>query len=107
MREIPGDPLTGQLPATRLVISPLRTAVKLDVWPLKPDLDPVNLRLLKPGNVAYVRTRWGIKERMIRTVNVSRHWRGKGRRFFVGMNRRGTCRPYWASQIISIEGRGR
>lgn len=101
MREIPGDPLTGQLPATRLVISPLRPAVKLDVWPLKPDIDIVNLRLLKPGNIAMVRTRRGVKERMIRVIHASRN----GRRYFVGCNRHGWCRSYWASQIISIEGR--
>lgn len=101
MKEIPGDPLTGAVPITRLLIRPTRPLIRLDTWPLKPDIDSFNLRLLKPGNIAMIRTRRGIKERLIRVIHTSRN----GRRFFVGCNRRGMCRPYWVSQIITIEGR--
>jgi hypothetical protein len=107
MREIPGDPLTGQVPVTRLLIRPTRPLVRLDTWPLKPDIDSVNLRLLQPGNIALVRTRGGLKERMIRVVHASLNWRGKGRRYFIGCSKRGWCRPYWVSQIVTIEGRTR
>ena len=103
MSEIPGDPLTGQMPVTRLVIKPTRPLVRLETWPLKPDIDSINLRLLLPGNIAMVRTRFGLKERMIRVIHSSR----KGRRYFVGCNKQGWCRPYWASQIVAIEGRKR
>lgn len=105
VREIPGDPLTGSVPVTRLLIRPTRPLVRLETWPLRPDIDPVNLRLLKPGNIAMVRTRRGLKERMIRVIQPSRTRLGKGRRFFVGCDRRGRCHSYWVSQIISIEAR--
>lgn len=101
MREIPGDPLTGQLPRTQVLISPMRSKVRLDTWPLKPDIDVVNLRLLKPGNIAAIRTRLGVRQRMIRVIRSHR----KGRRYFIGCSRKGWCRPYWVAQIISIEAR--
>lgn len=100
-----GDPLTSQLPRTQLVIRPQRSRVELDTWPLRPDADHVTLRLLQPGNIALVRTRFGVRERLIRVIHSSMNRRGKGRRFFVGCNRQGWCRPYWISQIISIEAR--
>jgi hypothetical protein len=102
MRPIAGDPLTGQLPRTRLVIATPRSKVQLETWPLKPDVDYVTLRLLQPGNIAAVRTRFGVRQRLIRVIHHRR-----GRRFFVGCNRRGWCWPYWVSAIISIEQRQR
>lgn len=105
MREIPGDPLTGSVPVTRLVVMPRRSKVELSTWPLKPDVDAITLRLLKPGNIALVRTWRGPRERMIRVVQPSRTRRGKGRRFFVGCDKHGRCHSYWVSDIVSIEAR--
>lgn len=100
---IEGDPLTGSLPRTQLVVSPRKSKVELQTWPLKPDVDSVTLRLLKPGNIAAVRTRRGVKLLRIRVVHHSNTRRGKGRRFFIGDDRRGHCRAHWVSDIISIE----
>lgn len=105
--KIAGDPLTGSLPVTRLDIRPKRSKVELQTWPFKPDLDSVNFRLLHPGNIALVRTRLGLKQRMIRVIQPSWSRRGKGRRFFVGCNKQGWCFPYWVGQIVSIEARRR
>ena len=105
MKPIAGDPLTVNLPLTRLVINPTRPLIRLQTWPLKPDLDGANLRLLEPGNIALVRTRRGVKQRLIRVIHPSRTRRGRGRRFFVGCDRHGWCRAYWVSTIISIADR--
>lgn len=111
-KQVPGDPLTGSLPRTRLIVpqevlGPMRTprprAVRLE-WPIVPDPMAVTVSQMRAGRVAYVRTRWGIRRRQIRTINRSTapgpH---RGRHFFTGMTRRGWCRSAWVDQVIRVE----
>ena len=74
-----GDPLTGALPRTRLVVpqtilGPVRRDPR-PVWPHVPDPHAVTLTQLLPGRIAYVRRRRGIRRYQIRTVTRSREAR--------------------------------
>jgi hypothetical protein len=113
-RRIAGDPLTGSLPRTQLVVpqdifgpvrQPRRTIVDRDKesWPRVADPMAVTFQQMIPGRVAFVRTRWGIRRWQIRTVNRSREMRNKGRHFFVGMDRRGFCHSAWVESVVSVE----
>lgn len=113
MRPIPGDPLTGSVPAlpsTRLVIlqetlGPVRRRQpqRSSGWPLVPDPQAVTIRQLRTGAVAYVRTRWGVRAWVVRTVNRSREVHNKGRHFFTGMDRSGRCHSAWVDQVVSVQ----
>jgi hypothetical protein len=104
---IVGDPLTGALPRTRLVVpqtvyGPVRQQAR-PVWPVVPDAYAVTLGQLRPGRIAYVRTRWGIRRYQIRTVNRSREGHNRGRTYVVGHSRRGWCRTFWTDRIASTQ----
>ena len=113
-REIPGDPLTGSLPRTQLVVpqdayGPVRqrrrTIIERDEqsWPRVADPMAVTFRQMVPGRIAFVRTRRGIRRWQIRTVNKSREVHNRGRHFFTGMDRRGFCHSAWVDRVVSVE----
>ena len=103
-----GDPLTGALPRTRVVIpqavhGPTRHQAR-PVWPHIPDTQAVTLRQLQPGRVAYVRRRYGIRHYQIRTVHRSyQPGRNRGRTYVTGMTRTGRCTTFWADTIVSTQ----
>ena len=104
MRPVPGDPLTGQLPATQALparIGPARRrpVSRTEQWPYVPDKELTVYESIRPGLVANVRTRRGIKSYLVRTVNRSRN----GRRFITGMDRKGMCHSAWLNMVISVE----
>ena len=110
MKRIVGDPLTGALPRTQLIIpqaimGPTRKRRPQPLqWPLVPDPQAVTLYQMIPGRVAYVRTRFGIRKRRIRVVHVSfERGANRGRHYFVGHDRKGRCRPAWVDQVIRVE----
>jgi hypothetical protein len=105
--KIPGDPLTGSLPRTHLVVpqaimGPVRKSQAL-AWPNVPDPMAVTMIQMIPGRVAYVRTRFGIRRLQIRLVSVSRQRPNKGRHYFVGQDRHGWCRTYWLDRVARVE----
>ena len=108
MRDIPGDPLTGSIPATRVLIMP--RAVQgptrrrpLDPWPRTADPAAVTYSRMHTGMIAYVRTRRGIRRWQIRTVNRSTWRRHRGRHYFTGHDRHGLCHSAWVDQVIRVE----
>jgi hypothetical protein len=106
-RKVIGDPLTGSLPRTHLVVpqaimGPVRKRRPL-AWPAVPDPSAVTMMQMIPGRVAYVRTRFGIRRLQIRLVAVSRERPNKGRHYFVGHNRKGRCRSYWLDRVMRVE----
>ena len=112
MRPIPGDPLTGQLPRTQLIVprdvlGPVKekrtSRYNRDEWPRTADPQGYTIRQLRPGRVVSVRTRWGIKLWQVRVVNKSYEMRNKGRNFIVAMDRKGNCHSAWVDQIISVD----
>lgn len=104
MREIIGDPLTGQLPATQVLVSVRRGSRPVYVrqrsqWPVVPDAESVDYGRLRPGAIVAVRTRLGIRTWRVRTFG-----RGiGGRRYVVGMDRNGWCHSAHLSRIISVD----
>lgn len=109
-KQIPGDPLTGQLPRTQLVVpqdvyGPVRTrrVPVRDEWPKTADPMGITIRQMKAGRVAAVRTRRGVRTWVIRTINTSWEYRNKGRHFFTGMDRHGRCHAAWVDQVISVD----
>lgn len=110
MMPIAGEPLTGQLPRTQIVIpqdvlGPVRKqriSIR-DEWPHVADSLGITMKQLQPGRVAAVRTPRGVRTWVVRTVNTSREGRNKGRHFFTGMDRRGWCHTAWVGQVISVE----
>ena len=106
-REIIGDPLTGQLPATQVlmpdVLGPVRKrprpTPRLDQWPLVPDPEAVNYERLREGSVVAVRTRMGVRLWKVRTFGRSIG----GRRFLVGMDRKGWCHTTFLSNVVSVD----
>jgi hypothetical protein len=109
-RPVPGDPLTGSLPRTQLVVpqdiyGPVRQrrTKPRDEWPIRPDSMATTVRQMAPGRVAAVRTRFGVRTWLIRTVNTSREMHNRGRHFFTGMDRRGFCHSAWIDQVISVD----
>lgn len=112
MRPIPGDPLTGQLPRTQLIVpqdvlGPVKERKVYirdkDEWPRTADPQGYTIRQLRPGRVVSVRTRWGIRTWQVRVVNKSYEMRNKGRNFIVAMDRKGYCHSAWVDQIISVD----
>jgi hypothetical protein len=110
MRKIQGDPLTGSLPRTQLVIpqaimGPTRKRRPQPLqWPAVPDPQAITMMQMMPGRIAYVRTRFGIRKRQIRVVHVStERGRNRGRHYFVGHTRKGWCYSYWLDQVIRVE----
>ena len=109
MRKIKGDPLTGSLPATRLVVpqtvfGPTRKKPRPLMWPAVPDPEAVVLGQMIPGHVAYVRTRFGIRKLRIRVVHTSVYpSRNYGRAYFVGHDRKGWCRSHWISAVTRVQ----
>jgi hypothetical protein len=109
-RRIVGDPLTGSLPKTQLVIpsevlGPVRTprVKRIDAWPLVPDPLAISSEQMRAGRIAVVRTRLGIRRYQIRTLRRSAQRPNRGRHFFVGQTRRGWCRPVWLDRVIRVE----
>ena len=108
--KIIGDPLTGSLPRTRLIVpqdiyGPVRKRHEASAqWPVVPDPMAVTIDSLVPGRVAYVRTRFGIRRYRIRVVTRS-YERGKnrGRNYLVGHDPKGWCHVVWADQVIRVE----
>jgi hypothetical protein len=107
-RPIHGDPLTGTLPATKLVVAtdvmgPTRVRrPRPPEWPLVPDAE-VDL-VLRPGRVAYVRHARGVRRYLIRTVMRSTQpGPNRGRTFVTGMSQRGWCHSFWANRIVSTQ----
>ena len=105
---IHGDPLTGTLPRTQLIVpqtvlGPTRRQPS-PVWPHIPDRRAVTLHQLRPGRIAYVRRRYGVRHYQIRTVTRSRQpGPNRGRTYVVGMTRRGLCHTFWADTIVSTQ----
>ena len=122
---IPGEVLpTGALPRTRLIPkasstqSPrpqTRSRAKAVIaeshrverqahrqeWPHV--VDPAEDKLI-PGHVAYIRSRWGaVRHYRIRLVLTSKSTVNKGRRFFIGTDRKGLCHRVWVDQVVSIQ----
>jgi hypothetical protein len=109
-RRVPGDPLTGSLPRTQLVIDAealgpaRRRRSQPPTWPLVPDPMAVTVAQMSTGKVAYVRTRWGIRRWQIRTLNRSNEiGRNRGRHYFTGMTRKGWCRSAWVDRVVSVQ----
>ena len=109
-KRIVGDPLTGSLPVTRLVVpqdsyGPVRVRRQAPPqWPLVPDPMAVTLDSMIPGRVAYVRTRFGIRSWQIRVVLRSTEpGKNRGRNYLVGHDRKGWCHVTWADQVIRVE----
>lgn len=113
-RPIPGDPLTGTLPRTQIIVSqtarapkPRRESALRDSWPVIPDSLALTMDQLQPGRIASVRTRRGVYQVRVRVVNVSHERRNRGRHYIVGVTTRGVCHSIWADHIISVETLGR
>ena len=108
-RRVPGDPLTGSLPKTWLVVSqevmgPSRRRPRPPEWPLVADPMAESIDKLKPGRVAYVRYRRGVRRYLIRTVMRSTQMGpNRGRTFVTGMSNRGWCHSFWADRIVSTQ----
>lgn len=109
-RPVPGDPLTGQLPATRLVVTipalgPTRREARArSSWPVIPDPATITERELLPGTVAVIRTRFGIRRWQVRVVRRSmERGRNRGRHYVVGQTRKGWCRRGWLERVIRVE----
>ena len=110
---IPGEPLpTGTLPATRLIVvqdiygpaRPPRQQRSKDQWPIVPDQLAVAFESLRPGRIAYVRTRRGIKRWQVRLVVRSRALgKNRGRHYLVGMDRNGWCHSIWTDRVLRVE----
>jgi hypothetical protein len=111
-RPVPGDPLTGSLPATRLVttipaLGPTRRDRSRTSWPVIPDPQAISERELLPGTVAVIRTRLGIRRWQVRVVRRSKELgRNRGRHYVVGHTRKGWCRRGWLDQVIKVESVG-
>lgn len=108
-RAVPGDPLTGHIPKTQLVVwtdtrggAYLRRSPDRQ-WPVVPEPMAVTIRQMEPGKVAYVRTRWGIRQWRIRTINRSTWRRNNGRHYFTGMDRHGRCHSAWVDRVVSVQ----
>ena len=109
--EVPGDPLTGQLPRTQLVVpqdvfGPVRTRKPRrdpDEWPRTADPIGVTIRQLRPGRWAAIRTRFGVRTWLVRTINKSYERPNKGRHYITGMDRRGLCHSAWVDRVISVD----
>jgi hypothetical protein len=110
-KRIPGDPLTGVLPVTRLIVpqalyGPVRQprSKPQTAWPILPDPLAISYDQMVPGRVAYVRTRRGIRRYLIRVVNKSREpGKNRGRHYVIGHDRKGWCHKAWADQVVRIE----
>ena len=111
-RQIKGDPLTGSLPRTQLIVpqevhGPIRTRkprYKPDEWPRTPDPEAISMDQLEPGRVAYVSYRRGVRKYLIRTATRSREMGpNRGRTYVTGMSRRGWCHSFWADRIVSTQ----
>ena len=111
MPPIPGDPLTGSLPRTQLIVpqdvlGPVRnkrTRYGADEWPRTADPQGYTIRQLRPGRIIAVRTRWGgIKSWKLRMVATSYQRRNNGRHFVVAMDRKGFCHSVWLDEVISV-----
>lgn len=106
MKPIQGDPLTGSLPVTRVVRLDLDGSVRRSrdklSWPLVQEHEYVSEA--EPGLVAYVRTRFGVRQVLVRMICRS-HARGRnrGRRYLVGMTRNGWCAASWLDAVIKVE----
>jgi len=107
-RPVPGDPLTGALPVTKLVVAtdvmgPTRVRrPRPPEWPLVPDAEAA--LVLQPGRVAFVRHRRGVRRYLIRTVTRSTMpGPNRGRTYVTGMSQRGWCHSFWASHIVSTQ----
>ena len=105
-----GDPLTGSLPRTQLVVpqqvlGPTRARRPREAeWPLVADPQAITIDQLKPGRVAYVRTRRGVRRYLIRTVSRSyERGRNRGQTYVTGMSTNGWCRAFWANRIVSTQ----
>jgi hypothetical protein len=101
---IPGEPLpTGMLPRTRVIASTARSVPSGRIskqWPKVPDPEPDEL---VKGQVAFVHGRLRMKRYRIRMIGTSRQRRNRGRRFVVGMDRRGFLHYLWADQVMSVQ----
>jgi len=104
---IPGEPLpTGMLPRTRIIPSTARSVPRVpaqprrDQWPLRPDATPDELTV---GSVAFVPGWRGMKRYRIRMVGTSRQRTNRGRRFVVGVDRRGFLHYFWADRVMSVQ----
>jgi hypothetical protein len=90
-QQIPGDPLTGSLPQTKLIPRPEKVA-----WPVVPDRDPiVGIDL---GDIVKIRTWRGVRELRVRLV--LRTGRSR-RRYLIGQSRKGWLHHAWLSDVIS------
>jgi len=103
VRPIPGDPLTGSLPATQVLVPLERThgakprrRVERAAWPLVPD--PDGLSKVEAGHIIKVRGRFGVRELKVRVVNRAI----TGRRYLIGQSRKGWLHHAWLSDVISI-----
>jgi hypothetical protein len=110
-RQIPGDPLTGQLPRTRLIVpqDPLgpvrnkRSRFAPDEWPRTADPIGYTIRQLTPGRIVTVRLRFGgIRRWKVRMVSTSHEFRNKGRHYIVAMDSKGWCHTAWVHEVISV-----
>jgi hypothetical protein len=110
MREIPGDPLTGSVPAlprTQMYITPKQLGPakrhfverRRDQWPYVADPEAISYERMRPGSIASVRTRRGVRTWQVRLVGLT----AKGKRFFVGMDRKGWCHSAMLGQVISVD----
>ena len=107
MREIVGDPLTGQLPATRLIVpqdtyGPVNSKKKAEQWPRVADPQMYTMNQLMPGRIISVRTMRGVRTWQVRTVCRSFERRNKGRHYVTAMDRHGFCHSAWVDRIISV-----
>lgn len=108
---VPGDPLTGQLPRTQLVVpqdvyGPVRTRKPRrdpNEWPRTVDPIGITIRQIAPGKLASVRTRFGVRTWKVRTINTSWEMKNKGRHFITVMDRKGLCHSFWLEQVISVD----
>ena len=107
---IVGDPLTEQLPRTRLLVpsdvyGPVRERRPVrPEWPIIPDPMAITLDSMAPGRIAYVRTRFGIRRWQIRAVNRSTELgKNRGRHYLVGHDRKGWCHAAWVDQVVSVQ----
>ena len=112
MSKIVGDPLTGSLPRTKLIVpqdtyGPVRQRrprPKADQWPLVADQLAITYEAMRAGRIAYVRTARGIRRWQIRVVNRSREpGKHRGRSYIVGHDRKGWCHAAWADRVIRVE----
>jgi len=104
---IPGEPMpTGMLPRTRIIPSTARSVPQRPAqprkrqWPLTPDPAPDELVV---GSVAFVPGRLGMRRYRIRMIGTSRQRTNRGRRYVVGMDRRGFLHYFWADRVMSVQ----